>query len=140
MAGQQGEWIQVRRKGNRLRNVPSGHIKDFPTDHLKPNPNPELSVDELHRYHQELCKQQRLCGFWEGELLPALKLASGGPNFPVIEKAVCLGPGPFEPQDGNLGIKRAAHIQMAVFGWIIEHLSWSPTRLLPARGLCVLNR
>lgn len=124
---QEGEWNEVKRKGGRLRNIPAptNNAADSLLDGIRPNPNPDLSVDDLLKAHETVTKDWQASGWWE-QVGQVLKVASSKPNHPVITKAVCLGTGPYEPSNGSSVAKRTAHMQTAAFCYIVDHLSWGP--------------
>ncbi|KAK4151106.1 hypothetical protein C8A00DRAFT_17454 [Chaetomidium leptoderma] len=123
MDGHDGEWNQVKRKGGRLRNVPAptNEATDSRSDGIRPNPNPELSVDDLLKYHETVTKDWQASEWWD-QVRQVLKTASSQPNCPVITKAVCLGTGPYEPSNGSSTARRTAHMQTAAFCYIVDHL------------------
>jgi hypothetical protein len=130
MAGQDGEWAQVKRKGGRLRNIAAPTTNDAAdslTDGVRPNPNPELSLEDLSKYHETVTKDWQSTEWWE-QVRQVLESASSKPDRPVITKAVCLGPGPYEPSNGSSKARRTAHLQTAAFCYIVDHLSPSPLR------------
>ncbi|KAL2260667.1 hypothetical protein VTK26DRAFT_5252 [Humicola hyalothermophila] len=120
----EGEWSHVQRKGRRLRNapMPTNVAADSLHDGLRPNPNPELSVEDLRRYHETLISKNEVISNWWVQLREALESALSKPNPPAITKAVCLGPGPFEPNDGSPSARQTAHMQTAAFRFIVDHL------------------
>jgi hypothetical protein len=133
MAKQEGEWNQVRRKGGRLRNMPSPAEgpADSVLDGMRPNSNPELSVDDLWRYHQAVSKDSEISEWWQ-QVRQVLDDASNrSRNLPAITTAICLGPGPYEPSNGSARARRTAHMQTAAFCSIIDHLSWPTLYPLP---------
>lgn len=118
------EWNQVKRRRGRLRNIPTSidGVADSLSDGIRPNPNPELSVDDLWKYHEIAVKDWQLTEWW-GQLRQVLELASDKARRPVITKAVCLGPGPYEPSNGSVKARKTAHVQTAAFCYIVDHLS-----------------
>lgn len=128
MAGHDGgEWSQVKRKGGRLRNLPApgGNGADSLEDGIRPNPNPELSADDVWRYHQSVADpDDGQTSEWWQSLRQLLEEALNQPDSPVITQAVCLGPGPYEPSNGSSKARRTAHMQTAAFCFIVERLSW----------------
>ncbi|KAK3311047.1 uncharacterized protein B0T15DRAFT_571490 [Chaetomium strumarium] len=125
MAKQEGEWNQVRRKGGRLRHIPSpadGLADSVLPDGIRPNPTPELSIDDLWRYHQTVSQDGEMAEWWQ-HVRGVLDDASNSTNPPVvITTAVCLGPGPYEPSNGSSKARRTAHMQTAAFCAIIDYL------------------
>ncbi|KAK4096367.1 hypothetical protein N658DRAFT_511280 [Parathielavia hyrcaniae] len=123
MAEQSGEWNQVQRRGGRLRNLPKPENKAAVSlsDDLRPNPNPELSVDDLLKYHKSAAESWRTSAWW-AQVRQILESALGKPTCPVITKAVCLGPGPYEPSNGSHRAKWTAHMQTAAFCFLVEDL------------------
>ncbi len=121
------EWNQVKRKGGRLRNIPAptNNAADSLFDSLRPNPNLELAVDDLWQYHETVTKDSQTCEWWK-QVQHVLDSASSTPNRPAITKAVCLGPGPYEPANGSSFARRTAHLQTAAFCFIVDHLSLFP--------------
>lgn len=123
----EGEWNQVKRKGRRLRNVPTptNIAADSLSDGIRPNPNPELSVDDLSKYHETVTQDGHISHWW-GQVREVLDSSLSKPNPPTITKAVCLGPGPYEPSNGSSKARRTAHMQTAAFRFIVDHLSRCP--------------
>ncbi|KAL2136463.1 hypothetical protein VTI74DRAFT_3482 [Chaetomium olivicolor] len=123
MAGQEGEWNQVKRKGRRLRNIPAptNGAADSLEDGTKPNPKPEFSVDEVYRYHEMVTKDWQASEWWD-QVQQVLESASSKQNCPIITKAVFLGPGPYEPSNGSSKARRTAHMQTAAFCFLVDHL------------------
>lgn len=125
MAGEEGEWTQVKRKGGRLRNVPApatNAAADSAAYGILPNPNPELSVDDLWRYHKTATNDWQVLEWWE-RMKGMMELLRNQPDRPPITTAVCLGPGPYEPSNGSAKAKRTAHMQTAAFCFLVDHLS-----------------
>ncbi|KAL2024268.1 hypothetical protein VTK56DRAFT_9424 [Thermocarpiscus australiensis] len=124
MAGQEGEWVQVKGKGGRQRKVPTpaSVVSQSMLDGIRPNPNPELSVDDLWRYHEAMIQEFHALKLL-GEVRQVLEAALSRSNRPAITKAICLGPGTYEPSNGSSTARRTAHMQTAVFRSIIDHLS-----------------
>lgn len=118
MANTDEEWNHVSRKRGRK---PAQKTSPGRTSGLCPNPHPELSVDEIRKYHEGVVQDWQASDSWRSlqEILVAM---SSGPKQPPITKAVCLGPGPFDPINGSLSIKRTAHMQTAAFGSIVANL------------------
>jgi hypothetical protein len=130
MAGQDsGEWNQVKRKGGRLRNIPAptNEAADSLVDGIRPNPKPELSVNDLWRYHESVTQDSQTTQWWE-QVRQLLDSILSKPGRPAITRAVFLGPGPYEPSNGSSIARRTAQMQTAAFTYLVDRLSWGPCR------------
>lgn len=130
MAGQDsGEWNQVKRKGGRLRNIPAptNEAADSLVDGIRPNLKPELSVNDLWEYHESVTQDSQTAEWWE-QVRQLVDSILSKPNRPTITRAVCLGPGPYEPSNGSSIARRTAHMQTAAFSYLVDRLSWGPCR------------
>ncbi|KAK3900496.1 hypothetical protein C8A05DRAFT_35861 [Staphylotrichum tortipilum] len=120
-----GSWNQVARKRGRLRHLPAptttNEAADSLADGTRSNPYPELSVDDLWRYHQTVTKDWQTTSWWE-QLHHVLESASAKTGAPSVTTAVCLGPGPYEPSTGSARARRTAHLQTAAFCAVVEYL------------------
>ncbi|KAK1750299.1 hypothetical protein QBC47DRAFT_426308 [Echria macrotheca] len=111
-------WNQVRRKNGRKRNRAEPRQ---PTG-IGPNPSPELSIDDIREYHNGIARDWLASDSWQA-LLGILMTATSPQRRPLpICKAICLGPGPFDPANGSTAIRRTAHIQTAAFVSIVSAL------------------
>ncbi|KAH6854754.1 hypothetical protein B0I37DRAFT_39058 [Chaetomium sp. MPI-CAGE-AT-0009] len=122
MAGQDGgEWNQVKRRGGRLRNIPAptNEAADSLVDGIRPNPKPELSVDDLWKYHESVTQDSQSTEWWE-EVRQLLNSILSEPGRPAITRAVFLGPGPYEPGNGSSTARRTAHLQTAAFCYVVD--------------------
>ncbi|KAI0010833.1 hypothetical protein F4779DRAFT_276169 [Xylariaceae sp. FL0662B] len=118
----EGEWTKVRRKSRRIpgpsnrHNVPSSH------PHHPPIPIPRtlsLSVSDIEKDYARTREQWTASSCHQQ--LKALLVSRGSPS--PISQAICLGLGSFDPDDGAWEAKRRAHVQLAAFLSITEHLS-----------------
>ncbi|KAK3298718.1 uncharacterized protein B0H64DRAFT_385911 [Chaetomium fimeti] len=124
MAGQDdGEWSQVKRRGGRLRNIPAptNEAADSLVDGIRPNPKPELSVNDLWKYHESVNQDSQSTEWWE-QVRQLLDSILTKPGRPAITRAVFLGPGPYEPSNGSSVARRTAHMQTAAFSYVVDHL------------------
>ena len=125
MGEPEGTWSQVKRKGRRLRHVEKltddGASK---IDGLRPNANPEYSVDDIFQHHEKLKRKFDESSCW-GDVRKQIDTLASEKALPTITKAVCLGTGPYDPADGSSQARRTAHIQTAAFGAVVDHLSRS---------------
>ncbi len=134
-----GEWSQVKRKNHRLRTLPlptpnQNEAADSLTDGLRPNPRPELSVDDLWRYHQAVTTDWQTTEWW-AQVRKVVEAALSGEKRAAVTTAVCLGPGPFEPANGSGKARRTAHLQVAGFCFLVEQLSRSLVENMHICGL-----
>ena len=122
----QEEWTQVRRKPRRNAQQqaapPHVHIRGTglsPTLGAHVPAEARLSAPDIQRDHnrqmaqwQESTCRQRLMDLFS---------APGRPR-PRVSRAVCLGIGSFDPNDGSWWAKRYAHTQLAAFLTIVAAL------------------
>jgi len=115
-----GEWSQVKNKRGRGRKF----AVENPKDELmgtKPNENPQFSVDDMQNYHEIVQRDWFASDCWK-ELHQILSDATSKPNRPLIDKAICLGPGPYDPSNGSSLVRRTAHMQTVAFESIVTAL------------------
>ncbi|KAI1419187.1 hypothetical protein F5Y12DRAFT_284898 [Xylaria sp. FL1777] len=114
----QEAWVKVhRRKGRRPRKNPSSTTPVSNTLLVSP---PSLSLEQVKQDHD------RLAGQWKsspsyGQLQELLSGHVAGISCSVTT-AICFGLGTFDPPDGAWEQKRKAHIQLAAFLAIVDHL------------------
>lgn len=132
MPESQEEWTKVRRKTRRNAGSNPRHKTPQPQPQSQsqppapgpgPGPGPDftaarLTVSDIRRDHE------RYMAHWQESAcrrrLVDLLTASAQP--PRVTRAVCLGIGSFDPEDGAWEVKRRAHIQLAAFLSIIYSL------------------
>jgi hypothetical protein len=120
-------WNQVRHKNGQKRR----HAESKQLTGIGPNPSPELSIDEIRKYHNAVARDWLASDSWQA-LLQILMTATSLQRRPLpIRKAICLGPGPFDPANGSTVIRRTAHMQTAAFVSIISLLGRYPLFCLP---------
>ncbi|KAK3372313.1 hypothetical protein B0H63DRAFT_484327 [Podospora didyma] len=131
MAAQEGEWNQVSRKRGRLRHIPTtaqkpttGGTESYSLLGLRPNPSPEFTVSDIQRHHETACQDWQASQCWQ-VLQEILLAAAAAETRPTITKAICLGPGPFDPSNGSFAARRTAHIQTAAFRSIVKTIAGS---------------
>ncbi|KAI3338090.1 hypothetical protein F4824DRAFT_488966 [Ustulina deusta] len=114
----QEAWVKVHgRKGRRSRKKPASTASVSCTLLVSP---PSLSLEQVKQDHD------RLAGQWKSsssygrlqELLSSHAASMGG----SVTTALCFGLGTFDPPDGAWEQKRKAHIQLAAFLTVVEHL------------------
>jgi len=129
MTAQDGEWNQVSRKRGRLRNVPAPKLKEkaeaaaaaAESLGVRPNPSPDFTLDDILRYHDTVRQEWENSDCWR-TLSETISNALSTENRPVIAKAICLGPGPYDPSNGSAAARRTAHMQTAAFRSIVDTL------------------
>ncbi|KAJ3559472.1 hypothetical protein NPX13_g9527 [Xylaria arbuscula] len=124
-------WVKVQgRKGRRSRKKPAS-TAPLPCTPL-PSP-PSLSLEQVKADHE------RIAGQWKSSLsysrLHELLSSNYSSISSSVATAVCFGLGTFDPPDGAWEQKRKAHIQLAAFLAIVEHLQGKSSH----RIRCVLQ-
>ncbi|KAK0733822.1 hypothetical protein B0T26DRAFT_633521 [Lasiosphaeria miniovina] len=126
MAGKEGEWNQVGRKHGRLRHIAKASNPvtlalepGLDLGGLRPNPNPELTVSDIHRHHEAATQDWNSSECWKS-LQAILLEATAAQGRPIVTKAVFLGPGPYDPSNGSFAARRTAHMQTAAFRSIVR--------------------
>ncbi|KAK3694200.1 hypothetical protein B0T22DRAFT_487764 [Podospora appendiculata] len=137
MTAQEGEWNQVVRKRGHLRHITSpSSSSSAPSSPntkakatctlaeplgIRPNPNPEFTVGDIRRHHDAVDQEWQASSCWQAlkEILTAMSTSE---NRPVITRAICLGPGPYDPSNGSSTARRTAHMQTAAFRSIVGAL------------------
>ncbi|EGO52112.1 hypothetical protein NEUTE1DRAFT_90058 [Neurospora tetrasperma FGSC 2508] len=125
MPQQDEEWSQVSRKRGRIRNVPKPKTDvDESKENglgIRPNPNPEFTVSDIHKHHNTARQEWQISDCWK-TLKDLLATARSESNHPLITKAICFGPGPYDPSNGSFAARRTAHMQTAAFCAIVDFL------------------
>lgn len=114
------DWNQVIRKRGRkpVSAQPKNHGL---VDGIRPNITPELTVSDIRKYHESISREWSGSECWQ-KLQESLVAGYAARGSPGITAAVCLGPGPFDPENGSLQIRRTAHMQTAAFESIVTSL------------------
>ncbi|KAK3955720.1 hypothetical protein QBC32DRAFT_22841 [Pseudoneurospora amorphoporcata] len=125
MTQQVGEWSQVSRKRGRIRHVPKPKpdVDESKENGLgiRPNPNPEFTVSDIQKHHDTARQEWQISDCWK-TLKDLLATALSESNRPHITKAICFGPGPYDPSNGSFAARRTAHMQTAAFCAIVDFL------------------
>lgn len=114
--------MQVFRRGKR-REAPV--IPDV----LRPNPNPELSLNDIHDHHQSLVRNTQTRDWWQNLRTVLYDATKQSGSLPLITKAVCLGTGPYDPENGSITARKTAHLQTAAFRHIVNHFGKTLTAM-----------
>ncbi|KAK0628314.1 hypothetical protein B0T17DRAFT_614249 [Bombardia bombarda] len=134
-AAPEREWSQVSRKRGHLRHVktPTSKTNGKAEKELvqvveslllgiRPNPNPEYTVGDIQKHHQFVKQSWESSECWKVLKEILVSALSSGFGRPPINKAVCLGPGPYDPSNGSSAARRTAHMQTAAFCSIVDLL------------------
>ncbi|KAJ9131748.1 hypothetical protein NKR23_g11582 [Pleurostoma richardsiae] len=116
--GEESQWTRVVRKGKKLarHGQSASHCSSLPL----PNPTPQLTPEEIHADHARLCARWRASDSY-AHLLDFLRDA--GPRRGRVTRAICLGLGSFDPENGSWDAKRRAHTQLDAFLAMVKLLS-----------------
>lgn len=115
------EWTHIGRKGKRNYKKQIGHAPPAAgsVDNFRPNPAPTLSAYDIHAEHEQVSAA------WRGTAACAqlrTLLQSNSAECVGVRRAICLGLGAFDPEDGAWVARRRAHVQLAAFLTMVEAL------------------
>ncbi|KAK5626732.1 hypothetical protein RRF57_002447 [Xylaria bambusicola] len=114
----QEAWVKVHyRKGRRSQKKPTSTASVLCT--LLPSP-PSLSLEQVKQDHDRISSQWKSSSSYT-RLQELLSSHAANVDGNVVT-AICFGLGTFDPPDGAWEQKRKAHIQLAAFLSIVEHL------------------
>ncbi|KAI0424741.1 hypothetical protein F5Y09DRAFT_335532 [Xylaria sp. FL1042] len=119
---QQEVWVKVHgRKGRRSQKKPGFVHSASLSSTLPQEPSPpSVSLEQVQQDHDRLTGQWRSSPS-HGRLQELLSSHSASLSSRVTT-AICFGLGTLDPHDGAWARKRKAHIQLAAFLTIVEHL------------------
>lgn len=116
------QWTRIIRKGKKLGRqeevlrLPVGG----PAENFHPNGSPQLTVDDIRADHERVASKWRATQCSK-QLISTIKDKSV--SHVKITRAVCLGLGPFDPEDSSWSAQRRSHIQLAAFLAMVDTLS-----------------
>lgn len=116
------QWTRIVRKGKKLGRkeqvlrLPVGG----PPENFHPNGSPQLTVDDIKADHHKVASKWRATKCYE-QLCSTIR--GNASSHEKITRAVCLGLGPFDPEDASWSAQRRSHIQLAAFLAMVEALS-----------------
>lgn len=122
------QWTRIIRKGKKLGRKQQQHQPQSqphhppaagPAENFQPNPSPQLSADDIDTAHHKIASKWRTSE--AHEKLRALIKANASSHV-SISRAVCLGLGAFDPDDGSWLAQRRSHIQLAAFLTMVREL------------------
>jgi hypothetical protein len=126
MEGQEGdhEWTKVARMPQRGRPPSQAQRRpDAETDAgshaVKPNPGPQLSAEDIRKYHDGMSREWQASDCCKAVRKLVVDLAR---KHEPVSKAICLGPGSFDPADGGWQRRRVAHMQVLAFRTLVDEL------------------
>lgn len=114
-------WTFVKSKRNRQSGkrlpIPGAAASTPATSHQAPKrTTTSLSVAEILSDHKKFAQQ-----WTDSDSCSKLRnLIKSRPCHPFPTKAICLGLGSFDPEDGSWQIRRRSHIQLAAFMTIVD--------------------
>ncbi|KAH6648664.1 hypothetical protein BKA67DRAFT_369779 [Truncatella angustata] len=108
-------WTHVTSKRNR-RGKKGPNVNDSIKCHAAARTATHLSVEEIKSDHKKFSQQwtESDCYHKLKELIPSKSYQ------PFPTKAICLGLGSFDPEDGSWQIRRRSHIQLAAFVTLVD--------------------
>lgn len=122
------QWTRIGRKGKRLgrKNQPQPHPQlqpsppaAGPAENFQPNPSPQLSADDISAAYGKIAARWRASDAYDK--LQNLVTCNATSHL-AIKRAICLGLGAFDPDDGSWLAQRRSHIQLAAFLTMVETL------------------
>ncbi|KAK3941979.1 hypothetical protein QBC46DRAFT_87427 [Diplogelasinospora grovesii] len=122
-AQEEQTWNEVKRKRGRLRHIFTPEVKEgtLSTTGMTPNPSPQFSVGEVGEHHRSVSQDWYASSCWLA-LRDTLIAALSARKRPVVTRAICLGPGPYEPSNGSSSARRTAHMQTEAFRAVVNLL------------------
>lgn len=121
------EWTRIVRKGKRNNSKngtrPSAAITPpaaGPAENFLPNAAPKLALADIKAEHDKLRAKWRATASYSR--LKELVASKARLSYVGVRRAVCLGLGAFDPEDGSWVARRRSHVQLAAFLGIVEAL------------------
>lgn len=122
-----GEWTRIVRKGrNSKNNISSSSALAAvppaagPAENFLPNAAPKLTLADIQAEHDKVRAKWRASPSYNR--LFSLVAAKAGASHVGVRRAVCLGLGAFDPEDGSWVARRRSHVQLAAFLGLVEAL------------------
>lgn len=109
------QWTRIVRKGKKLgrkQHQPHQPPAAGPAENFQPNPSPQLSADDINAVHDKIASKWRAS---EAHEKLCTLVEANASSHAAITRAVCLGLGAFEPDDGSWVAQRRSHVQLAAF-------------------------
>lgn len=119
------QWTRIVRKGKKNNKKVSRQDETLrlplggPVENFRPNGTPLLSVDDIKANHAKVASKWHTSECYT-KLCHVIK--TNAMSHTKITRAVCLGLGAFDPEDGSWVSQRRSHIQLAAFLAIVEML------------------
>jgi hypothetical protein len=118
------QWTRIVRKGKGKKLGRKEEVLRLPVggppENFHPNGSPQLTVDEIKADHHKIASKWRSTKCYE-QLRSTV--VDKSVSHQRVTRAVCLGIGAFDPEDGSWSSQRRSHIQLAAFLAIVEALS-----------------
>lgn len=128
-AGEANDWTRIVRKGGHSKKLvgrPQQQLHQQhnppaagPVENFRPNAAPTLSVDDIRAEHAKIASKWRATDACAQ--LRAL-LTANAASCVGVRRAVCLGLGALDPEDGSWAARARAHVQLAAFLTMVEAL------------------
>lgn len=120
------QWTRITRKSKKKK--PGRQVEVLrlplggPAENFRPNGKPVLSVDDIKANHSKIASKWHATECYT-KLCHVVKINAAAHTG--ITSALCLGLGPFDPEDGSWVSQRRSHIQLAAFLAMVDILSRS---------------
>lgn len=118
------EWTRIVRKGKHSKKHsvrPSATTTPpaaGPAENFHPNAAPKLTVADIQAEHDKL--RAKWCASSSHSRLHEMVASKAGLSHASVNRAVCLGLGAFDPEDGSWVARRRSHVQLAAFLGMVE--------------------
>ncbi|KAG8161014.1 hypothetical protein KVR01_009278 [Diaporthe batatas] len=117
------QWTRIVRKGKGKKLGRKEEILSLPVggppENFHPNRSPKLTVHDIKADHHKIASRWRTT---EGYEQLCSTINDHSVSHQNVTRAVCLGIGAFDPEDGSWSSQRRSHTQLAAFLAIVDAL------------------
>lgn len=124
------QWTRIGRKGKKLSRTrqqeqhhqpPTTHQPPAagPAENFHPNPSPQLSANDICAAHVKITTKWQAS---EAHKKLVGIIQANAASHAAVTRAVCLGLGAFDPDDGSYVAQQRSHIQLAAFLSIVKEM------------------